>query len=98
MNAPGRRGPTRPLAALLPSGALITACGSGGGVKGPGVASVSASPSASATSPDGGLHIQFSPGGDLDPNNPRFKAAHEACKQCRPGGGAGGSLNTGGAS
>jgi hypothetical protein len=48
--------------------------------------------------PDGGLRIQASPGGDLDPNNPRYKAANDACKQYLPGGGAGGSLSTGGAS
>jgi hypothetical protein len=36
--------------------------------------------------PDGGLRIRSSPGGDLDPNNPQFKAAKEACKQYRPGG------------
>jgi hypothetical protein len=38
--------------------------------------------------PDGSLQIRSSPGSDLDPNNPQFKAAHEACKQYRPGGGA----------
>jgi hypothetical protein len=48
--------------------------------------------------PDGSLQIQASPGGDLDPNNPRYKAANDACKQYLPGGGAGGSLSTGGAS
>jgi hypothetical protein len=48
--------------------------------------------------PDGTLQIQASPGSDLDPNNPQYKAAHDACKKYMPGGGAGGSLNTGGAS
>src|SRR5262249_34051442 len=45
--------------------------------------------------PDGSLQIQASPGGDLDPNNPQYKAAHDACKKYMPGGGAGGSLQTG---
>jgi hypothetical protein len=48
--------------------------------------------------PDGTLQVQASPGGDLDPNNPRYKAANDACKKYQPGGGAGGSLSTGGAS
>jgi hypothetical protein len=48
--------------------------------------------------PDGTLQIQATPGSDLDPNNPQYKAAHDACKKYMPGGGAGGSLNTGGAS
>ena len=38
--------------------------------------------------PNGSLQIQSSPGGDLDPDNPQFKAAKDACKQYRPGGGA----------
>jgi hypothetical protein len=41
--------------------------------------------------PDGSLRIRNSRGGDLDPNNPQFKAAKEACKQYRPGGGTGGA-------
>jgi hypothetical protein len=49
MSAPGRRGATSKLTALLLSGALITACGSGGGSKGPGVASVSPSGGASSS-------------------------------------------------
>jgi hypothetical protein len=48
--------------------------------------------------PDGTLQIQDTPGSDLDPNNPQYKAANDACKKYQPGGGAGGSLNTGGAS
>jgi hypothetical protein len=48
--------------------------------------------------PDGTLQIQATPGSDLDPNNPQYKAAHDACKKYMPGGGAGGGLNTGGAS
>jgi hypothetical protein len=48
--------------------------------------------------PDGTLQIQATPGSDLDPNNPQYKAAHDACKKYLPGGGAGGSLSTGGAS
>jgi hypothetical protein len=48
--------------------------------------------------PDGTLQIQASPGSDLNANNPRFKAANDACKKYLPGGGAGGSLSTGGAS
>ena len=45
--------------------------------------------------PDGTLQVQASPGGDLDPNNPLYKAAHDACKKYMPGGGQGGSLSTG---
>jgi hypothetical protein len=40
--------------------------------------------------PDGTLQIQASPGGDLDPNNPRFKTADGACKKFQPAGGGGG--------
>ena len=46
----------------------------------------------------GGGAIQFEPGSDLDPNNPQYKAATEACKKYLAGGGAGGSLQTGGGS
>lgn len=46
--------------------------------------------------PDGSLQIQSKPGSDLDPNNPLYKKANDACKSFLPGGGAGGSLNTGG--
>jgi hypothetical protein len=45
--------------------------------------------------PDGSLQIQASPGSDLDANNPRYKAANDACKHYLPGGGAGGGLGTG---
>jgi hypothetical protein len=48
--------------------------------------------------PDGTLQIQATPGSDLDPNNPQYKAANDACKKYLPGGGAGGSLSTGSAS
>jgi hypothetical protein len=48
--------------------------------------------------PDGTLRIEAKPGTDLDPNNPQYKAAHEACKHFLPGGGAGGSRQTHGAS
>jgi hypothetical protein len=34
--------------------------------------------------PGGGLAIQAEPGSDLDPNNPRFKAADDACKSLLP--------------
>jgi hypothetical protein len=186
MSAPGRRGPTSALAALLLSAALITACGSGSGSKGPGVASVSPSGNASSSTgspkasmlaysrcmrahglpnfpdpnangnlslnadqgsnldpnsaafkaadaacksllpapqaqggakaqnlryaqcmrahgisdfpdpnPDGGLRIQSSPGSDLDPNNPQYKAANDACKKYQSNGGAGGTTQTG---
>src|SRR6266571_2463733 len=44
---------------------------------------------------DGSLQIPASSGSDLDPNNPRFKAANDACKKYQPGGGAGGDLSTG---
>ena len=42
---------------------------------------------------DGGLQIQSTPGSDLDPTNPQFKAADQACKHLVPGGGKGGSTN-----
>lgn len=44
----------------------------------------------------GQIQIQAKPGSDLDPNNPRFQSANKACQQYQPGGGKGGSLNTGG--
>jgi len=47
--------------------------------------------------PDGTLQLQAEPGSDLDPNNPVFKKADDACKQYLPNGSKGGSLNTGGA-
>jgi hypothetical protein len=34
--------------------------------------------------PGGGIAIQAGRGGDLDPNNPQFKAADEACKSLLP--------------
>jgi hypothetical protein len=44
---------------------------------------------------DGSLQVQTAPGSDLDPTNPAFKDASEACKQYLPGGGkGGGSLST----
>ena len=46
--------------------------------------------------PGGGLEIQASAGGDLDPNNPIYKAADLACKHYQPGGGHGGSMQTSG--
>jgi hypothetical protein len=113
------------IAGPLACGLLAAGCGSSGSGAPP-VASISSSPSASATSsggsarasmlayarcmrahgisdfpdpkPDGTLQVQASPGGDLDPNNPRYKAANDACKKYMPGGGQGGSLSTGGAS
>jgi hypothetical protein len=48
--------------------------------------------------PDATLQIRSSRGSERDPNNPRYKAAHDACTKYVPGGGAGGSLSTSGAS
>lgn len=45
-------------------------------------------------SADGSLQIQSRPGSDLDPNNPTYKAANEACKHLQPGGGDGGTLSS----
>ncbi|NUR59323.1 MAG: hypothetical protein HOV87_11740 [Catenulispora sp.] len=46
---------------------------------------------------DGHLDIgQNAPGGDLDPGNPQFKAAEDACKQFQPAGGPGEGLDTAG--
>lgn len=45
---------------------------------------------------NGGLTIRSKSGGDLDPNNPRFKAAQQACRHDLPGGKLGGRLTTGG--
>ena len=42
----------------------------------------------------GQLEIKNQPGGDLDPDNPRFRAANQACQQYQPGGGRGGSLSS----
>jgi len=46
--------------------------------------------------PGGGLDIRASRGSDLDPNSPLYKAADNACKRYMPGGGHGGSTQTGG--
>ena len=47
--------------------------------------------------PGGGIQATASPGGDLDPNNPIYKAANRACTHYMPGGGGGGSTqNSGG--
>jgi len=45
--------------------------------------------------PQGGISVTASPGADLDPNNPLFKAAQKACQSLQPGGGAGGGTQTG---
>lgn len=37
-------------------------------------------------SEQGGLQVSMSPGSDLDPNNPHYKAAAKACESMRPGG------------
>jgi hypothetical protein len=46
----------------------------------------------------GQLQIQVTPGGDLDPNNPRFQAANKACQhyQYNGPGGPGGFITSGG--
>lgn len=44
--------------------------------------------------PDGSLQLKTEPGGDLDPNNPTFKSADQACKKYLPSGGQGGSVNS----
>ncbi|MET9021936.1 hypothetical protein ABZV93_18300 [Actinopolymorpha sp. NPDC004070] len=36
--------------------------------------------------PDGGMRIEMKPGSDMDPQNPKFQAAEEACKSLRPEG------------
>lgn len=41
-------------------------------------------------SSDGGLQIQATPGGELDPNNPLFAAADKACQKLMPAGPKGG--------
>jgi hypothetical protein len=38
---------------------------------------------------DGSLQIQTTPGGDLDPENPKFQVADKACEQYRPKGDGG---------
>jgi hypothetical protein len=46
--------------------------------------------------PGGGIQASPTPGSDLDPNNPIYKAANNACKHYQPGGGRGGSMQTSG--
>jgi hypothetical protein len=41
----------------------------------------------------GALAIKGQPGGDLNPNNPRYQAADKACRHYQPGG-KGGSVST----
>lgn len=43
---------------------------------------------------DGGLEIKATPGSNLDPDSPRFKAADKACKHHLPDGGKGGSTSS----
>jgi hypothetical protein len=45
-------------------------------------------------SSDGTLQLQSKPGGDLDPNNPTYKAADAACKHLQLGGGGDGKLSS----
>jgi len=46
----------------------------------------------------GGIALSPQPGGDLEPNNPRFQAANQACQHYQPGKGGSFSTNTGGGS
>jgi len=46
----------------------------------------------------GGIALQPKPGGDLEPNNPRFQAANQACQHYQPGKGGSFSTNTSGGS
>jgi len=46
----------------------------------------------------GGIAIQAKPGGDLDPHNPRFQAANQACQHYQPGKGGSFGTNTSGGS
>ena len=99
----------RLISSLLACGMLAAACGSSG-AGGPGVASISSSPSGTASSrsptasalaysqcmrahgikdfpdPDanGGLRLAAHPGSDIDPNNPTYQAADTACKSLLP--------------
>jgi len=41
----------------------------------------------------GGIALKPKPGGDLDPNNPLYKAADKACKSLMPGGGGSNSTS-----
>jgi hypothetical protein len=45
---------------------------------------------------DGSLQVQSNPGSDLDPDNPQFKSADEACKQFQPNAGKGGGTSASG--
>jgi PBP/GOBP family len=49
---------------------------------------------------NGGIRIQATPGGDMNPDSPTFKAAQEKCDKYRPstgpGGGTGGTTKLGG--
>jgi hypothetical protein len=47
-------------------------------------------------SPDGTLQVQMQPGTDLDPANPAFTVADDACKHFQLGGGKGRSTNSSG--
>ena len=46
----------------------------------------------------GGIALSPQPGGDLEPNNPRFQAANQACQHYQPGKGGSFSTNTSGGS
>ena len=46
----------------------------------------------------GGIQLSPKPGGDLEPNNPRFQAANQACQHYQPGKGGSFSTNTSGGS
>ena len=46
--------------------------------------------------PGGGIQASASPGSDLDPNNPIYKAAASACRHYQPGGGGMQTSGTGG--
>ena len=46
----------------------------------------------------GGIALQPKPGGDLEPNNPRFQAGNQACQHYQPGKGGSFSTNTSGGS
>jgi hypothetical protein len=47
-------------------------------------------------SSQGGIALQPKPGSDLDPNNPRFRAANKACQHEQPVGGGSFGTNTSG--
>ena len=46
----------------------------------------------------GGIALSPKPGGDLEPNNPRFQAANQACQHYQPGKGGSFRTNTSGGS